>query len=125
MLVISPGVLLFFGCTFTKRCFLSLSRFQSQTQLNRSRPSDFVRAIIEARLADEGYEEGPDSAPGKVHPSMMASCGNGNGTKSSVMESEEAEDDASYGVEKSLPKAPVKVYHQLRFTGAYDQNIVG
>jgi hypothetical protein len=82
----------------------SFSRFQSQTQLNRSRPSDFIQAIIEARLADEGYDEGHDAAPGKVHPSMAS-----NATRSSVLESEEAEDDVSIGVEKSLPKAPVKV----------------
>lgn len=85
-----------------------LSRFQSQTQLNRSRPSDFIQAISEARLADLGFDEGHDAAPGKVHPSMASTV-----TRSSVLESEDVEDDVSIGVEKVLPKAPTKVHYQF------------
>ena len=85
-----------------------LSRFQSQTQLNRSRPSDFLQAISEARLADLGYDEGHDAAPGKVHPSMASTV-----TRSSVLESEDVEDDVSIAVEKVLVKAPMKVHRQL------------
>ncbi|KAG0580286.1 hypothetical protein KC19_4G162700 [Ceratodon purpureus] len=81
-----------------------LEKFQSQTQLNRSRPSDFIQAIGEARLADLGFDEGHDPAPGKVHPSMASTA-----TRSSVLESEDVEDDVSIGVEKVLPKAPTKV----------------
>lgn len=80
-----------------------LERFQSQTQLNRSRPVDFRQAISEAKLADLGYEEGHDALPGKVHPSMASTV-----TRSSVLESEEPEDDVSIGFEKSMQSAPVK-----------------
>lgn len=83
-------------------------RFQSQTQLNRSRPVDFRQAISEAKLADLGYEEGHDALPGKVHPSMASTV-----TRSSVLESEEPEDDVSIGFEKSMQSAPVKVHHKL------------
>ena len=85
-----------------------LSRFQSQTQLNRSRPSDFLQAISEARLVDLGYGEGHDTAPGKVHPSMASTV-----TRSSVLESEDVEDDVSIAVEKVLATAPTKVHRQL------------
>ena len=84
-----------------------LSRFQSQTQMNKSRPSDFLQAISEARLADLGYDEGHDAAPGKVHPSMASTV-----TRSSVLESEDVE-DVSIAVEKVLGKAPTKVHRQL------------
>jgi hypothetical protein len=93
--------------------FACLSRFQLQTQLNRSRPSDFIQSISEARLADLGFDEGHDAAPGKVHPSMASTV-----TRSSVLESEDVEDDVSIGVEKVLPKAPMKVPHQLNCISA-------
>lgn len=86
-------------------CF---SRFQTQTQLNRSRPSDFNQAISEARLAELGYDEVHDATPRKVHPSMASAV-----TRSSVLESEDVEDDVSIEVEKVLPKAPTKV-HQIQ-----------
>ncbi|XP_024371761.1 histone-lysine N-methyltransferase ATX5 [Physcomitrium patens] len=80
-----------------------LEKFQSQTLLNKSRPVDFRQAISEAKLADLGYEEGQDALPGKIHPSMALTV-----TRSSVLESEEAEDDVSFGVEKYIQSAPVK-----------------
>ncbi|KAH9557627.1 hypothetical protein CY35_07G094200 [Sphagnum magellanicum] len=53
-----------------------LERFQQQTRLNRSRPSDFRQAINEAKLADLGFEDGHEDLKGKVHPSFAANKAN-------------------------------------------------
>ncbi|CAM6047354.1 unnamed protein product [Sphagnum compactum] len=66
-----------------------LERFQRQTQLNRSRPSDFRQAINEAKLADLGYEEGHEELKGKVHPSVATT----KAKNSLPVGSEEWEDD--------------------------------
>jgi hypothetical protein len=76
-------------------------RFQRQTQLNRSRPSDFRQAINEAKLADLGYEEGHEELKGKVHPSVATT----KAKNSLPVGSEEWEDDHhSVETNKALPE---------------------
>lgn len=47
-----------------------LDRFQGQTFLNKSRPSDFRMAIVEATLADYGFDE-CEELSGNYHPSVF------------------------------------------------------
>jgi hypothetical protein len=84
-------------------------RFQQQTRLNRSRPSDFRQAINEAKLADLGFEDGHEDLKGKVHPSFAA-----NKTNALPAGHEELLDDV-YSVDTNkalpdpLPSDPMKV----------------
>lgn len=83
-----------------------VNRFQRQTHFNRSRPSDFKKAVNEAILADLGFEEGHEAMIGKVHPSMAEVI-----LKVSTPETEEADDDVSTALEPLPLKPQVKVHH--------------
>lgn len=83
-----------------------INRFQRQTHFNRSRPSDFKKAVNEAILADIGFEEGHEAVIGKVHPSMAEVI-----PKVSTPDTEEADDDVSTALEPLPLKPQVKVHH--------------